>query len=254
MSKVKTLSHQHPELSITLLDAIKIVDPSGDKRTYCELISKLLKKKYESTIDTKELYFMLRGITGVDPETFRFDNPLWCELMRVYLHSIGVDITDPIKKLHEYRERKLINSDISKYDSIESILEDLSMADLKQISFENEKCVHKVFESQEWILVRPLTSESSMRYGSNTKWCTTSTSSEYFYRYSRGFLIYIINKKTGLKIACHADLENGKYSNLSFWNQKDERTDSMDTGLPFEILNMVKKELVENNTPLTITA
>ena len=249
MSKIKTLSQQFPELSLSLLDAIKIVDPSGDKRTYCELFSKLLKKKYEShSENTREYYLDLKERIDIDELSFKFDNPLWVRLLSEYIREvIGVDTINNIKKLHQYRERKLINTDISEYNSLEKIMEDLSVADLKLISFENEKCVHKVFEDQEWILVRPLTHESSQKYGSNTKWCTTSIESEYFYKYCRGFLLYIINKKTGLKVGCHADLEKGKYYNLSFWNQRDEKTDSMDTGLSLEILGMVKKELVENN-------
>ncbi len=46
MSKIKTLSSQHPELSFSLLDAVKMIDPSGDKRTYCEVISKLIQNKF----------------------------------------------------------------------------------------------------------------------------------------------------------------------------------------------------------------
>ena len=59
-----------------------------------------------------------------------------------------------------------------------------------------EKEVQKIVEEDEWLVVRPLTVESSLTYGAGTKWCTASRhNKEYFYRYSRnGVLFYVINK------------------------------------------------------------
>jgi hypothetical protein len=57
------------------------------------------------------------------------------------------------------------------------------------------KEINVVYEDDEWFLLKPLTLESSVKYGYGTKWCTASKDhSEPFYEYSsRGILIYIIN-------------------------------------------------------------
>lgn len=54
----------------------------------------------------------------------------------------------------------------------------------------------KIYEDNNWLVVRPNNWESSCVYGAGTKWCTTSKeSSSHFKRETdRNFLIYVINK------------------------------------------------------------
>jgi hypothetical protein len=68
-------------------------------------------------------------------------------------------------------------------------------------------------------------------------------------------LIYSINKKTGLKVGTFKELPNSgddhngalvpsqQFLEFSFWNQKDDRIDSLDSGLPIEILQIILKEI-----------
>jgi hypothetical protein len=104
---------------------------------------------------------------------------------------------------------------------------------------ENE--VVKILDTDEWLLVRPLTYYSSKKYGSNTKWCTTSEGNpEYFIKYSsRGVLIYCINKITGYKVASFYSLDKQE-PEFSFWNQKDTRVDSLDTELTDDIRKLIQ--------------
>ena len=72
------------------------------------------------------------------------------------------------------------------------------MVKLKLLDKESAKSVYRVFEDDEWLVIRPLTIDASARYGASTKWCTTMIGKDYFHRYSdRGCLLYNINKKTG---------------------------------------------------------
>lgn len=251
MSKIKTLSSQHPELSFSLLDAVKMIDPSGDKRTYCEVISKLIQNKFNERYNEHRINDYISDLKR-EYEMTEFDYPnsnnfsliLFCLMLNEF---IGLEVHKSIKKLHEYREKKLINADITKYNSVEEIYNDITVAEIKSVQSELYKMVELVFEDNEWLLIRPLTYESSKKYGSGTKWCTTSaTNDEYFYKYFQGILIYVINKKNGLKVGVHAELEKGIYNNISFWNQKDERIDSLDSGLPPKILKKIKEELTGN--------
>jgi hypothetical protein len=113
----------------------------------------------------------------------------------------------------------------------------LSLAEMVLDAKLLEKQTKIVYEDDEWLLVRPLTYQSSKKYGANTKWCTTqSDNSEYFLKYSsKGVLIYCINKKTGYKVASFNSLDKND-PEFSFWNQKDSRIDSLQTELTDELI------------------
>jgi hypothetical protein len=83
-----------------------------------------------------------------------------------------------------------------------------------------------------------------MKYGANTKWCTTTESGQYYARYSsRGILIYNINKKTGYKVACFKNL-NPEYDNeFSWWDVTDKRIEALDSEAPSAVLEAVRNEI-----------
>jgi hypothetical protein len=70
---------------------------------------------------------------------------------------------------------------------------------------------------------------------------------DYFDRYCRrGILIYNINKITGHKVACFKNLNPDDDTEFSFWNVKDNRIDSIESGLPFNILDIILNEIKTN--------
>jgi hypothetical protein len=138
------------------------------------------------------------------------------------------------------------NNDITKINSFTEIKK---IVDIVKISDEHkkfEKQVKNIFNDDEWLIIRPLTFESSLKYGANTKWCTAmKNESNYFSKYvSNGILIYTINKNNGLKVATHFELSS---NDLTFWNQEDTRVDSLNSKLPLEIVLKIMNEL--NNNP-----
>ena len=102
----------------------------------------------------------------------------------------------------------------------------LSLAELKFNAKQMESQIIKLMDTDEWLVLRPLTYLASKKYGSNTKWCTTSEGNpDYFIKYSsKGVLIYCLNKKTGYKVASFYSLDKND-PEFSFWNQKDDRID-----------------------------
>jgi len=148
------------------------------------------------------------------------------------------------QKFCEYNERSLIKqNDLSKYNSFEDITNSVSVAEMISQGKDLEKQVKVVLDTEEWLLVRPLTFQSSRKYGSNTKWCTTQENNpDYFMKYSnKGVLIYCINKKTGYKVASFYSLDKGD-PEFSFWNQKDTRVDSLDTNLTDDLRLVIYNE------------
>ncbi len=148
------------------------------------------------------------------------------------------------QKFCEFNERNLIKqNDLSKYNSFEDITNSVSIAEMISQSKDLEKQVKVVLDTEEWLLLRPLTFQSSRKYGSNTKWCTTQENNpDYFMKYSnKGVLIYCINKKTGYKVASFYSLDKGD-PEFSFWNQKDTRVDSLDTDLTDDLRLVIYNE------------
>jgi hypothetical protein len=54
----------------------------------------------------------------------------------------------------------------------------------------------------------------------------------------------MINKKTGLKVACFKSLD--EEHEFSFWNQEDIRIDSIESGLPLFIIDIIRDEITNN--------
>jgi hypothetical protein len=180
----------------------------------------------------------------VDKEDLKKFSPIQLLLMYKFIDTyFNSDDLNNYKKFCEYNERNLIDqNDLSKYKNFEDIMTQVNIADIKVEMKELESEVVRVHEDDEWLLVRPTTFLASKKYGSNTKWCTTSEQNpEYFLKYAeRGVLIYCMNKKTGYKVASFYSLKKSD-PEFSFWNQKDEKIESMDSELSDSMLRIIRE-------------
>ena len=69
--------------------------------------------------------------------------------------------------------------------------------------------VDKVYEDDNWVIIRPKSHGASCYYGAGTKWCTTSKDMSFFNKYNNeGVLYYVIKKQSGkdYKIALYKEL------------------------------------------------
>jgi hypothetical protein len=242
MSKIKDLK-TNPENVLNIVDVLELFSPDK-KSKYTDTLLRLMK-------NTKTLRDQCSDIKREIVNTFPFitmeelDNFSEIQIMMMWRFIDAFfyqsDLND-WRKFCDYNERGLISqNDLTKYKTFEEISNQLSLADIKVQSKELENEVVKILDTDEWLLVRPLTYYSSKKYGSNTKWCTTSEGNpEYFIKYSsRGVLIYCINKITGYKVASFYSLDKQE-PEFSFWNQKDTRVDSLDTELTDDIRKLIQ--------------
>jgi hypothetical protein len=125
----------------------------------------------------------------------------------------------------------------------------VSLSEIKLLEKELENEVIKEFEDEKWLLVRPLSFQSSLRYGSSTKWCTTfKREKDYFFKYFyRGTLVYFINKETGYKVALHGECSH-KLVDISFWNQQDNRCDFFEVDIDEYLLPEIRRIVTTNRT------
>ena len=242
MSKIKELKN-NPEHILNIVNVLELFSPDK-KSKYTDTLLRLMKNtkalRDQCSDVKKEMIHTFPFITMEELDNFSEIQimVMWRFIDAFFYHS---DLND-WRKFCDYNERGLISqNDLTKYKTFEEISNQLSLADIKVQSKELENEVVKILDTDEWLLVRPLTYYSSKKYGSNTKWCTTSEGNpEYFIKYSsRGVLIYCINKITGYKVASFYSLDKQE-PEFSFWNQKDTRVDSLDTELTDDIRKLIQ--------------
>lgn len=246
MSRAKELKTS-PEFNINMFELFSLFSP--DKKTkYTETLLRIMKKTPNIDEHCKEIIAFLSNEYGIPTEELNAIPKL--QLVFFFRLVDGMFNSSDLKtyqKFCEYNERGLIRqNDMSTYQSFDEINNAVSLAEIAANNKDLEKQVKIVYEDEEWLFVRPLTFNASKKYGSNTKWCTTTESNpEYFTKYaSRGVLIYCLNKKTGYKVASFRSLDKND-PEFSWWNQKDNRIDSLQSELPDELLKVIRVESLE---------
>ena len=271
MSLIKDLKN-NKENSVNVVEFMELIAPDL-KTKYTELMVRIFKSSVEQKYADK-ISEAITALKTLYPEkeseidSFSSFNTIFISYMFDIMHDTNINIEN-IKKFVEYNERNLIEkNDITTYKTYDEIHNQVIFAEMKVQEKELEKQVVKLFEDEDWFMLKPLTYESSMKYGYNTKWCTAmETDKTYFNRYTKeGVLIYFINKKTTQKVAVYKKLFDGtnpiKTTDITFWNEIDKQIDSFSSGLPgylldelrnhFEkhpITNKVVLELLEGKKP-----
>jgi hypothetical protein len=244
MSKIRDLK-TNPDNSINIVNIVEMFSPDA-KSKYTDLLLRLMKSTPNLKEHTKEIKSEILREYSFIPST-KLDEFSDLQIMLIWKFIDGFFESKDLqnfRKFCELNERGLVaQNDLSKYNTIEEVMSSLSIAEMALDIKLLEKQTKVVYEDDEWLLVRPLTYESSKKYGANTKWCTTqSDNPEYFLKYStKGVLIYCINKKTGYKVASFNSLDKND-PEFSFWNQKDSRIDSLQTELTDELRIIIKNE------------
>lgn len=242
MSRIKDLKTNSENL-VNIVDIIELFIPEK-KSKYTDMVLRLMKQTPNIDEHRKEIVSYFKNSYNVDINDVEKFNGIQLLLVYKFVESFfNSNDLEMIRKFCEYNERNLISqNDLTQYKSFEDIATQVNIADIKVEMKELENEVVKIHEDDEWLLVRPLTFMASKKYGSNTKWCTTSESNpEYFLKYSeRGVLIYCMNKKTGYKVASFYSLKPND-PEFSFWNQKDTKIESMDSELSVEMLGIIRE-------------
>ena len=250
MSRIKNLQTD-PENVINMVEVLKIFAPEG-KSKYVETLLRIMKKTRNLNMYANEMRESWAREFGIKSEILNSFSDVQLLFMYRFIDNMfnHTDLKSFIK-FCEYNERGLIeNNDLSRYTNFDEIMTATGLAEIRVLEKDLEKQIIKLYNDDEWVVVKPLTYIASRKYGSSTKWCTTQeTNPEYFLRYAgKGILIYVMNKKTGLKVAAFKSL-NSADPELSFWNQVDSRIDSMESTLPTFILEIIRNEFQNCVTP-----
>jgi len=246
MSRIEELKKQNPGLNFNL---VEFINNMVSKPKYTEMVVNLIKRKNN---DNSERADIIKRLESYGIDFISYPEMGYLELLiffRIVDSCLGSEDIHTLKKFQDLNERNMIeNNNLSTYTSFDDLRLQISLSELKDIDKDIEKQIIKLYETPEWIVLKPLSWASSRKYGSNTKWCTSSEfEPEYFYKYARrGILIYAIDKKTGNKIAGYMTTIDYE-KELSFWDVLDRRIDSIQANLPNEIMSVFREKLFEKN-------
>jgi len=122
--------------------------------------------------------------------------------------DVAIDLINDFHRFQPNLEKK----DINQYGSFEEL--DLVLSEPKNKDEEKrmESETEKIYEDNDFIVIRPLSIPASCKYGAGTKWCVTQKNADHFQRYTSGDqkLYFILRKKGKLgqpfyKVAVHFD-------------------------------------------------
>jgi hypothetical protein len=245
MSRINELKKQNPQWSKNIIDYIDLI-LEETKPKYVELFINLLKNHHKNFSNENNIWKDDLREFGVSESIVNSIPELELGVFaRLVLNYIPRHEYDTYKSFINLYEKNLIEKkDITSIKSFNEVSQLVSLAEIKswEKECENQTIVHLDNPETGWLIIRPLTFESSKKYGSSTKWCTTQKDNpEYFYRYYKNILVYCINRKTGYRVAMyHVIYEN----ETSFWDSADTRVDSLFTELDTEC-RMVLVDLVK---------
>lgn len=248
MAKLKEIKESSPVwMTTSFIDMVSLIDKSKTNK-YVKMISNLVEKNMNERISNWDHYDVEHmretlNLWGIDTTNLSNFECFYYRSILDMVQNSDRDILVEFMKLHENNSFKGI--DVNQIKSIEEIAGLVSILTLNTIDSKYAKQIHIDFENDEWLIMRPLTAESSFKYGAATKWCTTSRNNpDHFFRYTEdSALIYCLNKLTGYKVACLIKISSNR--NISFWNSIDEHVDSINTELSSEIFELIKKIYID---------
>jgi hypothetical protein len=250
MTKLKKFKETVPSwMKLSFIDVLEMIDPSNTNK-FLPMLTKIVDSSFKQRVDTWGKYEITEFITRIENTIPHLkgkfsisDSTLiytfWSLLERIPNNEIDVFVNF----MEMYEKNQIHNVDTNQLKTIDEIEGIVNLINIKNIGKEFEKQTYVDLETEKWLVIRPLTYESSVKYGSNTKWCTSAkhNPNQYFRYTDDGVLVYCINKETGYKLAFHMWRENKKFYDISFWNSIDDRIDSLSAEIDFDVYNLIKK-------------
>jgi len=161
-------------------------DPSNNQKYLLWMVKRYIEESFTSPIDISSLAMR-----------FAINSP-----------RITPELIDSLKSedsfFNDNLDGKILRSpkNIDSYDDL--IVLERFMDEVESIMTRKDKEkklkseVDRVYEDDNWVIIRPKSHGASCYYGAGTKWCTTSKDKSFFEKYNNeGVLYYVIKKQSG---------------------------------------------------------
>jgi hypothetical protein len=249
----ETIRGLKKKTTIDVVECIKAIFP-GIKNKYIPLVYGIIKERCNNEREINTSNLRCNGISHNLESISDINIMLISSIHDTFQQSDVNTLLDFIR----LTEKKMISiPNLSEHTSMKIIYEEVEKIKLRDLINEMKTGVEKIFENEKWIIIKPLTFASSLKYGGNTKWCVSMRAQpSYFYRYIRdGILIFFINKESGQKIASYTSLSPEDNLSTDIWNESDLRIGLLT--IPIELIEFLRHHipanLVTNMSMLTAT-
>ena len=245
----KQLKKTMADLNIRLYDILKFIDPSKTGK-YMKFLTKEFRKRHKEEGYTSYSP-VLNDENYLDRIRKKCKNELEDRIMEYIIDILSNNNVTNLQIFDELLKRgKIDEKDIQKYNSFD----DIEKAIVKYEEENHEDNIHEyeeIYKDDRWYILKPLSYYTAKIYGASTKWCTSSReTAKQFYEYSKeGILLYIMDRATNKKWAVHWAIWKGEKEEMSWWDSKDKRVDSIQVDIPFGIMNEVKNHLYKEELP-----
>ena len=153
------------------------------------------------------------------------------------------DIIEAVKDfeshIHLIEEKDLYDM---KYKSLETLLYVVETAKEKKFDseFNRDEHIRVLYEDKKYLFLEPLTRTGSLKYGSNTRWCTAAKTDNFsFARYTKnGFLAYLIRK---------GEQKDSNYNKLAFFTEETQNPLGGTVQIYNQVDNSIEDNLVNKN-------
>ena len=208
--RIEFLQKKYPNLAPELLEyVVRTVDPTHGEysdwlmKGYTKLTPSQQSRFYEDS------YKLTEALTSYH----KYKNKLKTSDAVVTTHqgvSLSVNTLNDINRIQGYS---------ALYDVYEQVLKPFEHEQISQdANLELSQKIERIFSSNEWLIIVPLTYEASCKYGAGTRWCTASSkTSRHYDQYSEDGPLYIlIHKETQEKWQFH-------FQSDSFMDSRDDQ-------------------------------
>ena len=238
---LKKIKEQNKEYNISILDLLRLLDPSKTGKFMTLLLNELKFYNKSVPLGARNIRLLNHPIKTI--------NVVHEEVLEILIDCLGgSDVINDLEKFEVLCEENLISiKDIQEYKSLGEL--SLAVIDAEEKRKDKDCSPHKeiVLDHPDYLILKPLNVFASKKYGASTKWCTSSHNPETFYSYSnKGILIYVIDKKTNQKIGVYYELNTKE---LSWWDSEDNRVDGLMVNLPKIVKNHILEYLLTENYP-----
>lgn len=216
----KDLKNQNKELVVDIIDILGELDPSKTNK----FLALLIKRFKEESSDFKKY------------------------IKSEIEHLMGLENLRALKDFNNHLENNRTTiKDVTQINNFGDLHEELVFVELNLKKKDLKKEIKVLYKDEEWLVLKPLSYDSSKVYGGGTKWCTSSREDDtQFYNYSNdGVLIYVIRLGTNEKFGIHWYFEKNKSVEMSWWDVEDRKVDSLTLNVPIKITQVVLNEFLE---------
>lgn len=251
MSGIKEMK-ENPNNTMSIVDILSFINGGDVQNKYYELFIKVIDKKISENFSDriKEVAKLLvTKFPGSEEKVKGLSNFNIAVITSFFdlLDDAKIDI-EVLEDFIKFNEKHaIVKNDVTSYVSYDEVLSEVNSIRFKEEEKSLEKQVHKLYDSDEWVVLKPLTWKSALKYGAGTKWCTSMENQQtYFDKYTKnGILIYILNKKTNHKVAYHEDITSNN-GEITLWNATDQKIEAFNSGVPFELLSIINDDRSKN--------